>query len=189
MSFKEISPIPKKEYGKSDSKIPFLKRRYTVKKFTLWLTLSSLLMCQLIFGQKMNPTKSKPNDKNTLQREAVSQKNQEKMTKIFPKPLSRLTGKVIKKAIDKDQKSDSGYVILMQTNKGIEMVDLAPEWYLKNYNLTIRENDQLLLNGWSEEIQGNQIFLAIDIDLGNGKVNLRNAWGKPLWHGQLKKKL
>lgn len=76
---------------------------------------------------------------------------------------------------------EPGIRVLVKIKKEIIPIFIAPIWFTKYLNITIRPNDQIEISGSHVQLDGKDIILASRV-VSNGMIlQLRNDKGHPIW--------
>lgn len=74
-------------------------------------------------------------------------------------------------------------IALFNSKFGKILVLLGPEWFLKNQNIKIKNNDYLIIKGSKIESEKEIILIATELTINDKKIKLRdNKTGLPEWN-------
>jgi len=73
-------------------------------------------------------------------------------------------------------------VAVFDSSKGKIYAILAPDWYLKNQNIDVKEHQYLIVEGSRVDFKDKIVVIASSIQYDDSKVKLRDRiTGKPVW--------
>jgi len=74
-----------------------------------------------------------------------------------------------------------GVRLLVQTDKGLILIHVGPEWYLNEKSLVFEKGDRIEIKGSRIVFEGEQIIIAAEIMTKGNTVRLRNEQGYAIW--------
>lgn len=74
-----------------------------------------------------------------------------------------------------------GVRLLVQTDKGLLLVHVGPEWYLTEKSLVFEKGDRIEIKGSRIVFEGEQIIIAAEIMTKGDTIRLRNDQGHAIW--------
>lgn len=99
--------------------------------------------------------------------------------------VETITGTVIRvNNITSHRNTFGGLHLIVKTAKEDMDVHLGPNWYIRNQNIQINQQDKIKVRGWKTTIAGKPAIIAAEVTKGNQVLTLRNPDGSPLWNGR-----
>ena len=98
--------------------------------------------------------------------------------------VETIVGTVIRVNNISHRNSFGGLHLIVKTAKEDMDVHLGPNWYIRNQNIQINQQDKIKVRGWKTTIAGKPAIIAAEITKGNQVLSLRNPDGSPLWNGR-----
>jgi hypothetical protein len=69
-------------------------------------------------------------------------------------------------------------------DKVLVHVHIAPEWFLEKYNINLKVNESVSLNGVFHELEGQDGLVASELTWNDRTISLRDDRGRPIWEAK-----
>jgi hypothetical protein len=73
--------------------------------------------------------------------------------------------------------------VVLKTDQGSLMVDLAPAWFLNEKNFVVQAGDTVSATGSKTTLDNQPGLIAREVTVNGTTLKLRDEQGVPVWHG------